>query len=177
MCGMLLIMRIWVFIFNSRNWIWSRQWWLKTIKDYDLNTSTVLVSNRPYGQWLKNHHCLLHTHTHTWWTSKSRISGGYMKSTSKQYQYAILNKLQQPAAARHPKSYDYYFCWVISFDSSPCQEGQSKVNTHRWSDRHNYECRGSAIFVLLLWIFFSSSFHHVMLSNRLINDDNNEVEY
>jgi len=118
-----------------------------------------------------------HTHTHTWWTSKSRISGGYMKSTSKQYQYAILNKLQQPAAARHPKSYDYYFCWVISFDSSPCQEGQSKVNTHRWSDRHNYEFRGSAIFVLLLWIFFSSSFHHVMLSNRLINDDNNEVEY
>jgi len=163
--------------FDSRNWIWSRQL-LKTIKDYDLNTSTVLVSNiSSIWAMVEKSPLSTTTHTHTWWTSKSRISGGYMKSTSKQYQYAILNKLQQPAAARHPKSYDYYFCWVISFDSSPCQEGQSKVNTHRWSDRHNYECRGSAIFVLLLWIFFSSSFHHVMLSNRLINDDNNEVEY
>ena len=160
--------------FDSRNWIWSRQL-LKTIKDYDLNTSTVLVSNIS-SIWAMVEKSPLSTR-HTWWTSKSRIGGGYMKSTSKQYQYATLNKLQQPAAARHPKSYDYYFCWVISFDSSPCQEGQSKVNTHRWSDRHNYECRGSAIFVLLLWIFFSSSFHHVMLSNRLINDDNNEVEY
>jgi hypothetical protein len=72
--------------------------------------------------------------------------------------YATLNKLRKPV----PKSYDYFSwdrsphqLWVITM---PTRTIKSKHNIDRVMDTIMNVARECAIFGLLLWIFFSSSF-------------------